>query len=144
MRHKQVDLNLAERTLQKKKTMAPVLCLVAALAVVANGFVFPPKPAPVAAHEGSVEPWAAPDFPWYNWSLPVQQRVAALVAAMTVSEKAAQLNNGAPAIPHLAVPAYDYWNEAAHGVAWAGKATVFPASIGMAASFDVDAVHRAG
>ncbi|GAA5069161.1 glycoside hydrolase family 3 protein [Lysobacter panacisoli] len=55
---------------------------------------------------------------------------------MTLEEKAAQMANGAPAIPRLGVPAYDWWNEALHGVARAGAATVFPQAIGMAATFD--------
>jgi beta-glucosidase len=87
---------------------------------------------------------APPNLPWYNWSIPINQRVRLLVSAMSTAEKIGQLNNGAPGIDRLGVPQYDYWNEAAHGVAWAGRATVFPASIGMAATFDVDLLHEAG
>ena len=60
----------------------------------------------------------------------------ALVAQMTLDEKAAQLRYQAPAIPRLGIPAYNWWNEALHGVARAGTATVFPQAIGMAATFD--------
>ncbi len=56
---------------------------------------------------------------------------------MTLDEKARQLGNTAPAIPRLGVPAYNYWNEALHGVARAGTATVFPQAIGLAAMWDV-------
>ena len=56
---------------------------------------------------------------------------------MTLEEKVAQLQNDAPAIPRLDVPAYEWWNEALHGVARAGAATVFPQAIGLAATFDV-------
>jgi beta-glucosidase len=63
-------------------------------------------------------------------------RAADLVSRMTVEEKISQLMNDAPAIPRLGVPAYEWWNEALHGVARAGAATVFPQAIGMAASFD--------
>ena len=55
---------------------------------------------------------------------------------MTLEEKALQMQNNAPAIPRLGVPAYEWWNEALHGVARAGIATVFPQAIGMAATFN--------
>ncbi|RBG37536.1 glucan 1,4-alpha-glucosidase, partial [Xanthomonas oryzae pv. oryzae] len=61
---------------------------------------------------------------------------------MTLEEKAAQMQNAAPAIPRLGVPAYDWWNEALHGVARAGGATVFPQAIGMAATFDLPLMHE--
>lgn len=63
-------------------------------------------------------------------------KARALVAQMTLEEKASQLRYDAPAIERLGVPAYQWWNEALHGVARAGTATMFPQAIGMAASFD--------
>src|SRR5687767_13541500 len=66
-----------------------------------------------------------------------EARTADLVSRMTLEEKVAQLQNDAPAIPRLGVPAYEWWNEALHGVARAGAATVFPQAIGLAATFDV-------
>jgi beta-glucosidase len=66
-----------------------------------------------------------------------EERTADLVARMTLEEKVAQLQNDAPAIPRLGVPAYEWWNEALHGVARAGAATVFPQAIGVSATFDV-------
>ncbi|MCE5342509.1 MAG: glycoside hydrolase family 3 C-terminal domain-containing protein, partial [Eubacteriales bacterium] len=66
----------------------------------------------------------------------------ALVAQMTLEEKAAQLRYQAPAIPRLGIPAYNWWNEALHGVARAGTATVFPQAIGMAAAFDTQLMER--
>jgi len=75
--------------------------------------------------------------PWLDTSLGFEERAAALVSRMTLEEKAAQMQNDAPAIERLGVPQYDWWNEALHGVARAGGATVFPQAIGMAASFDV-------
>ncbi len=65
-----------------------------------------------------------------------QEKAKALVGQMTLEEKAAQLRYDAPAVPRLGVPAYNWWNEALHGVARAGCATVFPQAIGMAATFD--------
>ena len=61
-----------------------------------------------------------------------------LVAQMTLEERAAQLRFNAPAIPRLGIPAYNWWNEALHGVARAGTATVFPQAIALAAIFDED------
>ncbi len=69
-------------------------------------------------------------------SLPVKERAKDLVAQMTLEEKVSQLRYDAPAIDRLGVPAYNWWNEALHGVARAGTATVFPQAIGMAAMFD--------
>jgi len=60
---------------------------------------------------------------------------------MTAAEKIAQTRTDAPAIPRLGVPAYEWWNEALHGVARAGRATVFPQVIGLAATFDEALVH---
>ena len=77
-------------------------------------------------------------------SQPISARVADLVGRMTLEEKAAQMQNTAPAIPRLGVPPYDYWNEALHGVARAGEATMFPQAIGMAATWDQDLLHEEG
>ena len=62
-----------------------------------------------------------------------RRRAKALVAQMTAEEKASQLLWNAPAIERLGIPAYTWWNEALHGVARAGLATVFPQAIAMAA-----------
>jgi len=67
-----------------------------------------------------------------------------LVARMTVEEAASQLRFDAPAIPRLGIPAYNWWNEALHGVARAGTATSFPQAIGMAAMFDDALLQRLG
>ena len=64
------------------------------------------------------------------------EKARALVAQMTVEEKASQMRYDAPAIDRLGIPAYNWWNEALHGVARAGTATSFPQAIGMAAMFD--------
>src|SRR5205807_6972360 len=77
-----------------------------------------------------------------NPNLAIERRAADLVSRMTLEEKVLQMQNNAPAIPRLDVPAYEWWNEALHGVARAGQATVFPQAIGLAATFDVDLMHR--
>src|SRR5438874_8443604 len=77
-------------------------------------------------------------------SLPLEQRVNDLVSRMTLEEKVSQMQDVAPAIPRLSIPAYNWWNEGLHGVARAGNATVFPQAIGMAATFDESLMHRIG
>ncbi len=73
-----------------------------------------------------------------------RNKAAELVGKMTLEEKASQLRFDAPAIERLNVPAYNWWNEALHGVARAGQATVFPQAIAMAATFDDEAVRKVG
>ncbi|MFH0842295.1 MAG: glycoside hydrolase family 3 C-terminal domain-containing protein [Bacteroidota bacterium] len=76
------------------------------------------------------------DLPFRDTSLPTDARVDDLVSRMTLKEKADQLLYTAPAVPRLGIPAYNWWNEALHGVARAGYATVFPQSISIANSWD--------
>ena len=71
-----------------------------------------------------------------------RKKAEALVGRMTVQEAASQLIFNAPAIERLNVPAYNWWNEALHGVARAGTATVFPQAIAMAATFDEELVEE--
>lgn len=73
-----------------------------------------------------------------------REKAEALVAQMTVAEAASQLRYDAPAIPRLGVPAYNWWNEALHGVARAGMATMFPQAIGIGATFDPELTQRLG
>ena len=65
-----------------------------------------------------------------------REKALALVSQMSVEERASQLRYDSPAIERLGIPAYNWWNEALHGVARAGTATSFPQAIAMAASFD--------
>ncbi|MGO4882099.1 MAG: glycoside hydrolase family 3 C-terminal domain-containing protein [Bryobacteraceae bacterium] len=73
---------------------------------------------------------------------PLEKRVNDLLSRMTLEEKASQLLSASPAIDRLGVPAYDWWNECLHGVARAGRATVFPETIGVAATWDTNLVFR--
>ncbi len=73
-----------------------------------------------------------------------RERAKALVAQMTLEEKVAQTLHKSPAIERLGIKKYNWWNEALHGVARAGTATVFPQAIGMAASFDEDLLEEVG
>ncbi|MBX3085924.1 MAG: glycoside hydrolase family 3 C-terminal domain-containing protein [Anaerolineae bacterium] len=73
---------------------------------------------------------------------PAKDRVDDLVSQMTLDEKIAQMGSHAPAIDRLGVPAYNWWNEALHGIGRAGIATVFPQAIGLASTWNVDLIHR--
>ncbi len=72
------------------------------------------------------------------------ERAKKIVDQMTLEEAASQLRYGAPAVERLGVPAYNYWNEALHGVARAGTATVFPQAIGLGATFDTELENSIG
>lgn len=72
----------------------------------------------------------------------IEDRVADLVSRLTMEEKVAQMQNDAPAIPRLGIPAYNWWNECLHGVARNGIATVFPQAIGMAATWSPDLIFK--
>jgi beta-glucosidase len=80
--------------------------------------------------------------PYMNPDLPVKERVDDLVGRMTLEEKISQTINNAPAIERLGIPAYGWWNEALHGVARAGVATVFPQAIGLAAMWDEEYLYE--
>ncbi|WP_290476742.1 MULTISPECIES: glycoside hydrolase family 3 C-terminal domain-containing protein [unclassified Leeuwenhoekiella] len=86
--------------------------------------------------------YADPEFPFYDTSLSVDERVADLISRLSLEEKAAQMMNSTPAIERLGIPPYDYWNEALHGVGRASAATVFPQAIGIGATFDADLAYR--
>ncbi len=73
-----------------------------------------------------------------------RKKAEELVSKMTVSEKISQLLYTSPAIERLGINEYNWWNEAAHGVARADTATVFPQAIGMAATFDPGLINKVG
>src|SRR5262249_28475910 len=83
-------------------------------------------------------------LPYKDPSLPIEKRVDDLVSRMTLEEKVSQMMNAAAPVERLGIPAYDWWNEALHGVARAGYATVFPQAIGLAATWDEDLIRRVG
>jgi beta-glucosidase len=88
---------------------------------------------------------AASTAPVYtDVSQPVDKRVDDLLGRMTLEEKLSQLNNDTRAIPRLNIAAYNVWNEALHGVARNGIATVFPQAIGLAATFDAPLIEQTG
>ncbi len=74
-------------------------------------------------------------------SAPLERRVDDLIGRMTLEEKISQMQDVAPAIERLNIPAYNWWNEGLHGVARAGYATVFPQAIGLAATWNAPLIH---
>ncbi len=79
---------------------------------------------------------------YLDQTLSFEERAKDLVSHMTLEEKVYQTLHSAPAIDRLDVKSYNWWNEALHGVARAGTATVFPQAIGLAATFDEDLLEE--
>jgi beta-glucosidase len=82
------------------------------------------------------------DFSFQDSNLSVEKRAEILVSQMTTKEKLDQLLATAPAIERLEIPSYDWWNEASHGIARNGKATIFPQGIAVGATFDPTIANR--
>lgn len=72
----------------------------------------------------------------------IELRVKDLLSKLTIEEKISLLGYRSQAVPRLGIPAYNWWNEALHGVARAGEATIFPQAIGMAATFNDDLLKQ--
>ena len=79
---------------------------------------------------------------YLNENLSFEERARLLVLKMTIEEKISQMMHSAVEIDRLGIPSYNWWNEALHGVARAGVATVFPQAIGMASTFDPDLLYK--
>ena len=71
-----------------------------------------------------------------------EKRAQKLIAQLTIEEKASLMMHDSQPVEALGIPAYNWWNEALHGVARNGKATVFPMPVAMAASFDEPLVNK--
>jgi beta-glucosidase len=81
-------------------------------------------------------------FPYLDPDLPLETRVEDLLGRMTLENKVSQTLYNAVAVERLDIPEYNWWNEALHGVARAGLATVFPQAIGLAATWDTHLMFR--
>jgi beta-glucosidase len=81
-------------------------------------------------------------YPFSDASLPVDIRLDDLVSRLTLEQKTSLMLYNSPGIDSLGIPSYNWWNEALHGVARAGKATVFPQAIALAATFDDRLVYH--
>ncbi len=90
----------------------------------------------------SVKEAAHYDFPFQNPSLNQDERIDDLISRLTLKEKASLMLYNSPAIERLGISEYNWWNECLHGVARAGKATVFPQAIGLAATFDEELIYQ--
>ena len=91
-------------------------------------------------------PLAAQDWlpDYLNPECAVGERVTDLLQRLTLEEKVGQMENVTQPIRRLGVIGYDWWSESIHGVGRAGRATVFPAAIGLAATWDVPLMTRVG
>ena len=86
--------------------------------------------------QGITFTFSQPNFPFQNPDLSIDARVEDLIGRLTPQEKIKLMMDNSPAIERLGISAYGWWNEALHGVARAGLATVFPQAIAMAATFN--------
>ena len=85
---------------------------------------------------------SAAQLPYLDKNLSPEERAEDLLGRLTLPEKASLMDYNSPAIPRLGIPAYNWWNEALHGVARNGYATMYPMPIGMAASFDPQLIEE--
>ena len=82
------------------------------------------------------------DYPFRNPDLPLDVRVQDIISRLTLEEKVQLMKHAAPAVPRLGIPAYNWWNEALHGVARTKeKVTVFPQAIGLASMWNPELHH---
>lgn len=81
-------------------------------------------------------------YAFQDTAIAPDQRIDDLLGRLSADEKISQLLYNSPAIERLGIPEYNWWNECLHGVGRAGKATVFPQAIGLAATFDDDLIQR--
>ncbi len=84
---------------------------------------------------------AVAQLPYMDKKLSPAERADDLLGRLTLQEKASLMDFNSKAIPRLGIPAYNWWNEALHGVARNGYATMYPMPIGMAASFDPELIE---
>lgn len=83
-----------------------------------------------------------PQEAYKNPKLSAEERATDLCARLTIEQKARLMMDSSPAIDSLGIPKFEWWNEALHGVARNGTATVFPITMGMASSFDDALLHQ--
>jgi len=84
----------------------------------------------------------AEELVYKDEKLSFEKRASNMVSRMTLFEKVSQMTYNSAEVPRLGISSYNWWNEALHGVARAGVATMFPQTIGMAATFDEDLIYK--
>eukprot|EP00658_Telonema_sp_P-2_P019083 TRINITY_DN17490_c0_g2_i1.p1 TRINITY_DN17490_c0_g2~~TRINITY_DN17490_c0_g2_i1.p1 ORF type:complete len:216 (+),score=42.84 TRINITY_DN17490_c0_g2_i1:209-856(+) len=97
--------------------------------------------APICAIDPQNATSRLPQCAWYNSSLSNHQRANALLAEMSWAEKISVMQGAAN--PRLQIPSHGF-SEASHGVAWSGRATVFPCSMAIGATFNNSLAHQMG
>ncbi|GAA2285267.1 glycoside hydrolase family 3 C-terminal domain-containing protein [Streptomyces atrovirens] len=85
-----------------------------------------------------------PTPPFRDTALPFAKRIDDLLSRLTLDEKIGFLHQFAPAVERLDVAAFRTGQEALHGVAWMGPATVFPQAVGLGATWNQELVRRVG
>ena len=85
---------------------------------------------------------SAQQLPYQNSELSAAERADDLLTRLTLDEKVSLMMDTSPAIPRLGIPQFQWWNEALHGIGRNGFATVFPITMGMAASWDDALLHQ--
>jgi beta-glucosidase len=133
--------NRRSKNLSRRDFLKTAIATIGGLALASCN---PGKPAPMTSEPlFTSTPSSTSGVPAHlDSSRPIVERVNDLVGRMTIDEKIAQMGSEAPAIERLGIPQYNWWNEALHGVARAGIATVFPQVIGLASTWNTDLIHR--
>ena len=117
------------------------LRVAAAAVFLSSALSFAQNTTPAAGQSAACTPASCA---YLNPDLAPEARAKDLVGRLTLEEKVSQTLDQAAAIPRLGVPQYGWWNEALHGVARYGSATMFPQAIGMAATWDTELIRRIG
>jgi beta-glucosidase len=129
---------------KSRKHYVPAVVALGVAAMVASiAAAKPPKRTTAANDQYSQVPQVGGPEIWKDPAKEPAQRAADLIDRMSIAERIGQIQMSAPAIPRLAIPAYDWWNECLHGVARAGHATVFPQAVAAAATWDPELWQRA-
>lgn len=81
--------------------------------------------------------------PYKDPNLSAEARAKDLLGRLSLQEKAQLMEHASPAIERLGIPAFNWWNEALHGIGRNGTATVYPITMGLAATWDDALVERA-
>ncbi|MGD0158143.1 MAG: glycoside hydrolase family 3 C-terminal domain-containing protein [Terracidiphilus sp.] len=138
------DLKSGVILFRQRKFIKPTIMKIQTIVLVVAGIVCLASAGLPAQQQasGNLVSCGAPSCPYLNPALTPEARAKDLVSRMTLEEKASQMQDVAPAIPRLGIPAYNWWNEALHGVARNGFATNFPQSIGLAATWDTALMRR--